>query len=47
MAKALFEKSIRISEKPKKQGISASFVTGAKPTPVKKPKSLTPGTKKK
>lgn len=47
MAKALYEKSIRISQKPKSQGISNSFVTGAKPSPVKKPKSLTPGVKKK
>ena len=47
MPKALYEKSIRISAKPKKQGIGNSFVEGAKPSPVKKPKSLTPGTKKK
>ena len=47
MPKALYEKSIRISAKPKKQGITASFVTAAKPSAVKKPKSLTPGTKRK
>ena len=43
MAKAQFEKSIRISAKPpKKAGISASFVEGAKQSKVERPKSLTP-----
>jgi hypothetical protein len=43
MAKALNEKSIRISTKPaKKQGIPASFVEGAKASKSPKPKSLTP-----
>lgn len=47
MAKRMSEKSIRISEKPKKTSIEASFVIGAKPTKIAKPKSLTPGTRKK
>lgn len=43
MAKAMFEKSIRISPKPtKKQGIEASFTEGSKQSKVTKPKSLTP-----
>lgn len=43
MAKAQFEKTIRITAKPpKKQGISASFVEGDKQSKVSKPKSLTP-----
>lgn len=47
MAKGMYEKSIRISEKPKKTSAQVSFVEGAKPTKVPKPKSLTPGTRKK
>jgi hypothetical protein len=43
MAKAMFEKSIRITPKPaKKSGPQVSFVEGAKQTKVAKPKSLTP-----
>lgn len=40
--KGKFEKSIRISEKPKKTSISTSFVEGTKPSRSPKPKSLTP-----
>lgn len=48
MPKALYEKSLRITAKPaKKQGPLTSFVEGSKQSPVKKPKSLTPGTKKR
>lgn len=47
MAKAQFEKSIRISAKPaKKQGIQESFVEGSKSSNVSKPKSLSPVKKK-
>lgn len=43
MAKALYEKSIRITPKPKKSaGVEESFVQGAKQSKVSKPKSLTP-----
>jgi hypothetical protein len=43
MAKAMYEKSIRISPKPKKSaGVEESFVQGAKQSNVSKPKSLTP-----
>ena len=43
MAKALNEKSIRISAKPpKKVGILASYSDGQKQSKVAKPKSLTP-----
>ena len=46
MAKARYEKSIRIMAKPaKKQGNVASFVEGDRQSPVKKPKSLTPAPK--
>ena len=38
-----YEKSIRISPKPKKkEGYTGSFVEGAKQTSSPKPKSLTP-----
>ncbi len=48
MAKALYEKSIRITPKPpKKQTPQVSFVEGAKQTKVSKPKSLTPMPSKK
>ncbi len=47
MAKALYEKSIRISAKPSKSSIASSYVEGKKQSSVKTPKSLTPGTKKK
>lgn len=51
MAKAMYEKSIRISPKPpKSSGKQVSFVEGAKQSKVSKPKSLTPqpaGKKKK
>lgn len=47
MAKALYEKSIRISAKPdKKQGAQVSFVEGSKQSKVSRPKSLTPLKKK-
>lgn len=43
MAKAMYEKSIRISPKPaKSSGKAVSFVEGAKQSKVSKPKSLTP-----
>ncbi len=42
MAKGLYEKSIRVSSKPKKNDIEESYVQGAKQTKVAKPKSLTP-----
>lgn len=43
MSKCSYEKSIRISDKPpKKQGVVASFVEGAKQSKTPKPKSLTP-----
>lgn len=43
MAKAMYEKSIRISAKPEKSsGKQVSFVEGAKQSKVSKPKSLTP-----
>lgn len=42
MPKTKYEKSIRISEKPKKEGIVASYVQGSKPSRAPKPKSLTP-----
>ena len=47
MAKGMFQKSIRISEKPKKTSPQTFFVEGSKQTQVSKPKSLTPGTRKK
>lgn len=50
MAKALHEKSIRISAKPPKSvGIMPSYSDGQKQSKVPKPKSLTPnpGSKKK
>lgn len=46
MAKGMFQKSIRISEKPKKTSPQVSFVEGAKQTKISKPKSLTPMRKK-
>lgn len=47
MAKAQFEKSIRISPKPpKKQGTQVSFVEGSKESATRKPKSLSPVKKK-
>jgi len=43
MAKAEYEKSIRISAKPaKKVGIIASYSDGQKQSKTPKPKSLTP-----
>lgn len=42
MKKAIGEKSIRISSKPKSAGIQVSYTQGAKPSKVPKPKSLTP-----
>lgn len=43
MKKAIGEKSIRITPKPKKSsGIPVSFVEGAKQSKIPKPKSLTP-----
>ncbi len=42
MAKAKYEKSIRISDKPKKATIASSYVEGAKQSKSPKPKSLTP-----
>jgi len=50
MAKAKYEKSIRISPKPPKNvGIMPSYSDGQKQSKVSKPKSLTPqpGKKKK
>ncbi len=47
MVKGLYQKSIRISEKPKKGPVSVSFVEGAKPSKTPKPKSLTPMARKK
>lgn len=50
MAKAMNEKTIRISAKPpKKVGIMPSYSSGEKQSKVSKPKSLTPqpGKKKK
>lgn len=47
MAKALYEKSIRISPKPAKSpGILASYSDGQKQAKIPKPKSLTPLKKK-
>lgn len=47
MPKAPYEKSLKISPKPKKkEGILASYSDGAKQTKVPKPKSLTPKPKK-
>ena len=48
MAKAMYEKSIRISDKPaKSSGKAVSFVEGAKQSKVATPKSLTPQPSKK
>ena len=47
MAKGMYEKSIRISSKPKKNDIEESYVQGAKQSRVAKPKSLTPQPGKK
>lgn len=48
MPKTLNQKTLKITAKPpKKVGILASYSDGQKQAPVKKPKSLTPGTKKK
>ena len=46
MPKAKYEKSIRISDKPKKATIASSYVEGAKQSKVERPKSLTPLKKK-
>jgi hypothetical protein len=46
MAKAIGEKSLRISSKPASKGVLASYVQGQKPAKVPKPKSLTPLKKK-
>ncbi len=47
MAKALNEKSIRVSAKPaKSSGVAVSFVEGSKQSKTPKPKSLTPLKKK-
>ncbi len=45
MPKERYEKSIRISAKPKKEGILPSYSDGAKAVKAPKPKSLTPGTR--
>ena len=48
MPKAPNQKTLIVTAKPpKKVGILASYSDGQKQSPVKKPKSLTPGTKKK
>lgn len=38
-----YEKSIRITAKPKKEGIMPSYSDGQRQSKVPKPKSLTPG----
>ncbi len=46
MAKALYEKSIKIPAKPAKATIASSYVEGSKLSKTPKPKSLTPLKKK-
>lgn len=42
MPKALHEKSLKISDKPKSRGAMTSYVEGSKPSKSPKPKSLSP-----